>query len=739
MCRLRKCMLILLVMMLHIVPACRLVNESMQSETSSSHTTSWSKYYQIDSSSLNEEHGEKSIVTNEGCFILSYYESDEYTDACFRLNEERLLGDTESIIPRDSEGRAVFPEYRLNFYDCNSIMKYSLDLNHILGPTLYSRQIFKDNQNSIWIASIIVDEKNETFSYECSRFSLEGSLTQTICLNSQTSITSLRELCVLQDDTILMLVDSEGTGMCLIFDSKGNQISSCDICMYQPCIEFVDDTPYLIDLDSGVMYSIVDGKLSDKEDFPKEAVDVFSLEGQLFWETSEGLFEFGKNDILLSWEELNMTYAPDSICICENGTIRMISHSFASSRYYQYTLIPSEKNPYEDMKIITIAGIDLLSEKPLLLALEIANEGNTKCHYVIRDYYTDVLGDSSVNVDDQITKVVHDKMRLDVASGTTPDIYFDQCMNLELRDFCKADYLVDLSKYLEGQENEFFYDIMTLQQETPYAICTSYSITCFSVLKNTIEGYSIWDYDAFYDAYSKFDASAYAQGIYTKEELIYNMISMGVSEYVNFETGEVNFHQESFEDLLRWVNDFGCEEAWMSTGYDRLQERMIMLDYEQYNSFGYMLFEKEICPDITSVGYPNTPNQYPYTARNICAISALSPNKDEAWAFIEILLSDSCQRAAMDNPVRIDSLETEMEAYYESFVSESALSASKEELFSEYMKIISQTTVPDNFGSTEIYDIILEESMAYFVGDHTMDETIDLIEERVRIYVNEVI
>lgn len=36
-----------------------------------------------------------------------------------------------------------------------------------------------------------------------------------------------------------------------------------------------------------------------------------------------------------------------------------------------------------------------------------------------------------------------------------------------------------------------------------------------------------------------------------------------------------------------------------------------------------------------------------------------------------------------------------------------------------------------------IYDIVLEQAGPYFAGDKTLDETVDLIQRRVTLYVNE--
>ena len=62
----------------------------------------------------------------------------------------------------------------------------------------------------------------------------------------------------------------------------------------------------------------------------------------------------------------------------------------------------------------------------------------------------------------------------------------------------------------------------------------------------------------------------------------------------------------------------------------------------------------------------------------------------------------------------------------------------KQSIMAEYAAIIEKSKVCMNFGSTEIYNIILEEAQPFFYGDRSIEETIPVIQERVKIYVNEV-
>ena len=57
----------------------------------------------------------------------------------------------------------------------------------------------------------------------------------------------------------------------------------------------------------------------------------------------------------------------------------------------------------------------------------------------------------------------------------------------------------------------------------------------------------------------------------------------------------------------------------------------------------------------------------------------------------------------------------------------------------EYDKIMSLYNAVDSFGyaDSNLSDIVAEEAGAYFAGDRTIERTVELIQNRVYLYVNE--
>ena len=133
----------------------------------------------------------------------------------------------------------------------------------------------------------------------------------------------------------------------------------------------------------------------------------------------------------------------------------------------------------------------------------------------------------------------------------------------------------------------------------------------------------------------------------------------------------------------------------------------------------------------------------------VFAINSASHNKQGAWDFLDFLLSKEMQdRIDWQFPVRIDSFEK-----YLSMTTASAKGVGQE--FAYYISTVPPMTQEDiamlqrlidsavfRDSTTTAYEnpvreILREETQMYFAGDATLDETINKIQNRVQIYLNE--
>ena len=682
MCKVNRLFCFILCLVIIVSSSCCNKNTGETNDSETNGEIDWTPYYHVEKQLIDANNVLDEALACDGCAILRY-EGDEFS-----------------------------PRYFISYYDDLGICRTNINVCEMIESIDSVDLICFTSQGEICISGLLFDGDSGEYSSFCAFFSQEGDLKKSITLNSSHLVSRLLDFTVLDDETLLLTADCHGQHEFIAFNRDGSYEYSMDLELANAEIICTKEGIFLFDAGFTRLYEDLDQKTVEVEDFSLDAIKLFSYGNKVLWANQNGLYELGSSDPVLKWDDIYLTSIPDHIQILDSGVMFFLTHSMYSGKRTLFKLTPSKQNPFQDIKTITIAGCNLRSDANLMYALEIMNEGNPSCRYVLRDYCDEFDYDSS----QPLEKRIREKIRLEVATGKTPDIYFDSYRDLDLRDFCKDDYLIDLSSFLSDSKDEYNFGVLTLHQDTPYVICTDFSIDCFSILTDTLSSFDEWDYDSFYEAFSSFDDGAYAQGLYTREELLYSALSMDMNNYVNFDTGECDFHQESFRKMLNWVKDFGTEEAWIRSGYWELKNRTIMLDFEQFNGIRNYLFEKYNSQDLSWVGYPNAPGELAYSARNLYAISALSTNVEESWEFIECVLSDECQATVTDNPVLNSALYKKMELEFDSYADfNSTLPIDrKAEIMDEYEDILHKTVVCDNFVSTEIFDIVYEEANPFF-------------------------
>ena len=209
--------------------------------------------------------------------------------------------------------------------------------------------------------------------------------------------------------------------------------------------------------------------------------------------------------------------------------------------------------------------------------------------------------------------------------------------------------------------------------------------------------------------------------------------------FIDYDKKECYFDSEDFKNILIECNKWEQQEG---TGKKKfffiflLSSDSFMETKERYNGFylgrpGWNGAENILRPS------------------DVFVINSASKNKQGAWDFLEFLLSEEMQDYInWQFPVRIDSFEK-----YLSMTASWTGGVKKE--FSYYISSTPQMAPEDIATLRELIDnavfrdstlmaygspvrtIWREEAEMYFAGDATLDETIDKIQNRVQMYLNE--
>ena len=140
-------------------------------------------------------------------------------------------------------------------------------------------------------------------------------------------------------------------------------------------------------------------------------------------------------------------------------------------------------------------------------------------------------------------------------------------------------------------------------------------------------------------------------------------------------------------------------------------------------------------------------------------IYSKSKVKDAAWEFVKMFMSlefQGGQDTIYSNPTRQDAFDmlvkrkTATKKYKDELGNEVEplqsgygwddlnidIGPLSDKQAQKYIDLVNSTTKTSDY-NTEITNIITEEAKAYFAGQKSLDETADIIQNRVKTYVNE--
>lgn len=225
--------------------------------------------------------------------------------------------------------------------------------------------------------------------------------------------------------------------------------------------------------------------------------------------------------------------------------------------------------------------------------------------------------------------------------------------------------------------------------------------------------------------------TAFFQSFMTGSNLLSWIANISSGEYIDWESGSCHFTDSSFAELLSWCKYMAPEyEGEQANVYYDFSE--VVLSVETFfDATRLYVIRENMGEPFAFVGFPcNNGNGHYFSCAYGCAaaIPVTSKNKEGAWEFIRNQLTESKQLSSypLDGmPVNYDALmrvSTELK---------------DSELHEQFIELINNTTKAICYGNQQLQKIIVESGMAYLAGDKSLEETVNLIQSRVSIYVAE--
>lgn len=407
-----------------------------------------------------------------------------------------------------------------------------------------------------------------------------------------------------------------------------------------------------------------------------------------------------------------------------------------------------------DKETITYGSLWGVSDKVKTAAIEY-NKTSDKYRIEFKDYSN--AGEDAVS-----------KMNADIIAGNVPDII--ELTNLPVNQYVAKGVLEDLTPYYDKDSEVNKEDIIPSVEKAMeingklYYLSPGFSVSTLIAAKKDVGDKTGWTFDELKEALEKKGEGTRPFLTENKMEIFYNFMYSSVDDYIDWSTGKCRFDSDDFKSVLEISNQGENEE----TEYDEdspsepslIKSGKVLLAGGGWLDTDYVqVYKKMFNDDITFIGYPCEDRQGSYFSfESQVGIYSKSEAKDGAWDFIRQLMKKDYQAKDMwgSMPTNKDAFEmymktktttkkytdeygTEVEPYESGWgwddmeIKIGPMSADEEQLYRDLIDRTTKVTAYDD----EIMEIIQDEVKNYFSGQKGLDETADIIQNRVTTYVNE--
>jgi len=262
----------------------------------------------------------------------------------------------------------------------------------------------------------------------------------------------------------------------------------------------------------------------------------------------------------------------------------------------------------------------------------------------------------------------------------------------------------------------------------------------------------------------------------TREQVMHSVLGVNLGLFIDRETGQTNFDSDLFRSYLALVRTLPTnEELWGDDGLgtpgdwarpaplppigeigpdDMLNPHAtghVLLLEQTLWGFGDIAHTREMFQgDVTFKGYPSERGLGSVVVpRTIVGISANTDHTDIAWNFVRTLLTEEYQRTnamsfATNRTILAEQVETAMqlpdwleaewitEEDIEQWTAMLPTQADIDQIMA-LIQNVDQLSMRDEM----VISIVTEETLPYFAGDRSIEETVRIIQSRVQILISE--
>lgn len=350
----------------------------------------------------------------------------------------------------------------------------------------------------------------------------------------------------------------------------------------------------------------------------------------------------------------------------------------------------------------------------------------------------------------QIVEYDTDRLLAEIASGEGPDLLPISVIGLEecAQKAMVEDLYIWLDKSSNISEDMLNSNVLELFTLNDRLVCIppSYAVQTLFGRKTELGDKAGWTGEEMLEFVDSHRGKTILEGVMrgnSGQILVLTMWDAKKDEWVDWENNAARFDSDDFRAVLKFATEYeaDCDDNIGNTE-SRWQAGDVLLYTRPVTDIWQYLWIKELIKgDVIAMGYPSTDGA---AANKICAygqygINVNSKNKEGAWEFIEYLILSQNETDTYQNAIPVLNdlsdkiLQNALENEY--IYNECKLQATEADI-DEFKQMINDMSYRDS-GYGAIYTILDGELISYFSGQNSMEDAIDIIQNRVQLYLDE--
>lgn len=427
-----------------------------------------------------------------------------------------------------------------------------------------------------------------------------------------------------------------------------------------------------------------------------------------------------------------------------------------------FTYVKPEDIPDKSVMVLAGSGFDYNIRKRVVDF----NKNNSDYRIVMKDY-------SQYNTMDDYTAGIT-RLNNDIIAGNMPDMLINTEYNsLPIESYISKGLLADIGKFIaedpELSQTEFVQNVFDAYSVDGvlYQIIPSFHVSTMLAKKSLVGNVSNWNMKEMQNVLKTMGPDAKAFPDTVRMSFMDRVMSFCGNQFINLEEGTCNFNSEDFISMMEFAKTLPEEinyddSYWENYDWEKQESayrenRTLLYNFYIY-SFQDMARQLNgtFGEPVSFVGFPTGTGDGSYiTCDESFLISSKTSCSEGAWKFLRYYLTEEYQKTLWNLPVNkkvfTEKSKEAMERpfwtdgngekqYYDLTMSingeEIVIEPLNQQQLDEVVNFIFSIT-NTQYTDTNVTQIVTEEIGAYFSGQKSAQEVADVIQRRVKVYVEE--